>query len=326
MMNASRLIIRLLLPGIIFVGCAATQPNKSLLSSEFNNIFKYKLDANLFEARKVLKEISFFNPSLAIELGKLPEFQRSIKDDNLRALYRFLSLYRVYQVELDTIFEQIFFIGRPEIRRFNTPLQALFWLAKDQKLEDMRFIIRNFNLTDLLELSWPLLYTEHLHRWRWRSIQARKLFDNCLDENLKRKIEAFFKESRGAIEYIISLAERHPHKFGYEFQSFNKSLFLQNKRWKNFKTVVDRLNAPELIHYYIIKNFNFETGVALSPKKTFLEKTGNSHSLALLGQLFLKNNGYQTFVRTVKIADSPLCNGAFRVGYPLRKQRIFAGG
>ena len=289
----------------ILAGCAATQPNKSLLQNEFSHILKYKLDPNFFSARKTLKEISLSNRSLAIELGKLPEFQRSIKDDDLSALKKLLSLYSTCQIDFDKFFDQIYFIGKPEIRRFNAPLQALFWLVKDEKLGDIDYIIRDFYLEDLLGKSWILLHTEHLHRWRWRSIQARKLFDSCRDENLKRKIEVFFYKNRGATDYIISLAEQHPDRFAHKFQSFNNDLLLQQKRWNNFKTVVDRINAPELVHYYIIKNFNFEPNLFLKPEEIFFKKSGNSRALALLGELILKKNGYRTFIRNVEISDSP---------------------
>ncbi len=304
-MKATILIIRLMLLCFILAGCAATQPNKSLLQNEFSHILKYKLDPNFFSARKTLKEISLSNRSLAIELGKLPEFQRSIKDDDLSALKKLLSLYSTCQIDFDKFFDQIYFIGKPEIRRFNAPLQALFWLVKDEKLGDIDYIIRDLYLEDLLEKSWILLHTEHLHRWRWRSIQARKLFDSCRDENLKRKIEVFFYKNRGATDYIISLAEQHPDRFAHKFQSFNNDLLLQQKRWNNFKTVVDRINAPELVHYYIIKNFNFEPNLFLKPEEIFFKKSGNSRALALLGELILKKNGYRTFIRNVEISDSP---------------------
>ena len=305
MMKATILIFRLLLLCFILAGCAATQPNKSLIQNEFSHILKYKLDPNFFAARKTLKEISLSNRSLAIELGKLPEFQRSIKDDDLSALKKLLSLYSTCQIDFDKFFDQIYFIGKPEIRRFNAPLQALFWLVKDEKLGDIDYIIRDFYLKDLLEKSWIMLHTEHLHRWRWRSIQARKLFDSCRDENLKRKIEVFFYKNRGATDYIISLAEQHPDRFAHKFQSFNNDLLLQQKRWNNFKTVVDRINAPELVHYYIIKNFNFEPNLFLKPEEIFFKKSGNSRALALLGELILKKNGYRTFIRNVEISDSP---------------------
>jgi hypothetical protein len=305
MMKVSRLIIRLLLICFLLAGCAATHPNKSLLQNESSHILKYKFDSNFFTARNILKEIFLSNELLAIELGKIPEFQRSIKDKDLIALNRFLSLYRTHHTELDNFFDQIYFIGKPEIRRFNAPLQALFWLIKDERRDDIISIIRGSNLEDLLETSWVLLYTEHLHRWRWRNIQARMLFDSCLDDNIKRKIEVFFYKNNGATDYIISLAEQHPDKFAHAFQSFNKNLSLQRNRWKNFKAVLDRINAPELVHYYIIKNFNFESSLFSKPEETFLKKSGNSHALAILGELFLKQNGYNTFVRTIQIPDSP---------------------
>jgi hypothetical protein len=290
----------------VLAGCAAAQPNQSLLHNEFSHIFKYKYDSNFFSARNILKKFYLSNASLAVELGKIPEFQRSIDAKNINALDKLHSLYETHRVDFDKYFDQIYYIGLPEKRRFNAPLQALFWLAKDKKQDVLISIIRGSNLTDLLDASWVLLYTEHLHRWRWRNIQARMLFDNCLDNNLKKKIEVFFQRNRGATDYIISLAEKHPDKFTHEFQPFDKNLSRHRNRWNNFTAIVDRINAPELVHYYIIKNFHFESNLFSKPRDTFLKNSGNSHALAVLGELFLKHNGYDTFVRTIKIPDS-LC-------------------
>ena len=49
---------------------------------------------------------------------------------------------------------QSFRVGVPEVRRYCSPLQALYWMAEDGKHEEMDAIIDNYNLTDLLIWSW----------------------------------------------------------------------------------------------------------------------------------------------------------------------------
>lgn len=134
------LIITLVALGIILSGgCAGlgkTKPNepyKGPYPSGFN-------------------DLSAKNPLLAEELGKLPEIQDGISEIEARALDRLCVFYNRNQRDFDLAFERMYDQGYPNVRKFCSPLQALYWLALDNKLDQID--ISNFDLTALLNQAW----------------------------------------------------------------------------------------------------------------------------------------------------------------------------
>jgi hypothetical protein len=68
---------------------------------------------------------------LARELGKLPELQDGVDQDDLEALRVIRTVYRENPKEFDAAFAEMYKVGKPEVRRYCSPLQALYWLAED---------------------------------------------------------------------------------------------------------------------------------------------------------------------------------------------------
>jgi hypothetical protein len=99
-------------------------------------------------------ELSEKNPLLAQELGKLPEINDGLSDKEKIALEKIVKLYKYNPKSFNTAFNLMFRVGVPEVRRYCSPLQALYWMAEDGKHEEMDAIIDNYNLTDLLIWSW----------------------------------------------------------------------------------------------------------------------------------------------------------------------------
>ena len=119
-----RTILRLFLWSLIvgacivyLSGCASTKPNTpypGLYPSRFN-------------------ELSINNPLLAQELSKIPEIQDGISDEDTMALEQICMFYKKNQRAFNSAFEQMYEVGNPVIRKFCTPLQALYWLALDDR-------------------------------------------------------------------------------------------------------------------------------------------------------------------------------------------------
>jgi hypothetical protein len=195
--------------------------------------------------------------------------------------------------------------GRPDIRRFNAPLQAVYWLVRDNKTYEAEVLINDYHLEDLLVQAWVLTHNIHLHQWKWRTTEAAKLYKSCQDQEIIQKIRAFYAKNKGVTDYIIALAEKHTESFGYRYQSFDKALAKHRTRWNEFDMVADRVSSPELVHFYIMTEFTFEPGECAGPKKTFHRKSGNSAAVARLGRFLLKRSGYKTFKRKVRINHSP---------------------
>jgi hypothetical protein len=141
--SISRLNCLIILP-FFFVGCASlgkTKPNepyKGPYPTSFN-------------------EIKLKNPLLAIEIGKLPEILDGISPSEAAALEEIVDLYNKAPEDFDKAFTEMFQTGLPNVRKYCTPLQALFWLAEDGEVKELAVQIRDYDLRDLLYTAWYML-------------------------------------------------------------------------------------------------------------------------------------------------------------------------
>jgi hypothetical protein len=91
-------------------------------------------------------ELAHKNKILAEELGKLPEIQDGISEKDTVALEKIIELYNDDPVSFEAAFNEMFKIGIPKVRKYCTPLQALYWMIEDGKTEDAKNIIANYKL------------------------------------------------------------------------------------------------------------------------------------------------------------------------------------
>ena len=113
----------------------------------------------------VFKELSAENRLLATEIAKLPEIQDGFSDKDVLALERISRYYHRHPEDFDTAFHIMYNEGYPDIRKFCTPLQALYWLALDDELE--RIDIAKYTLLDLLNEAWYKTGFEYDGKGRW---------------------------------------------------------------------------------------------------------------------------------------------------------------
>ena len=93
------------------------------------------------------------NRTLALEAGRLPAFEKSIKEKDIVALGRFTDLVENATPEQKTNLESLLSIGLKEFRRYSSPLEAIFWtLAKDDY--DRNKQILQLPLEELLDKAW----------------------------------------------------------------------------------------------------------------------------------------------------------------------------
>lgn len=291
---------------LITGGCASTSPNISILDESYFLNNQVTTDRNFKDAKILLNVLYDKNKKIAYELGRIPELQDGISNDEVSAINKLVDCYRDNELVFNFIFDEMYFVGFPKTRKYCTPLQALLWLFIDKSYEEVEGLIYDFSTEKLLYNAWVLENNMYFHRWRWRTQQAQMLFHSCTDSNLKEKIVRYYEENQGVVDYIIALAEKTPGKFDHKYIDFDIIEKKHSDRWKNHKIVFDRLNAPELIHFFIYHNFFYEPNEYNSPKKTFYSKYGNSKSLAKLGQYLLKRSGYKTFFICIK-DQSSLC-------------------
>ena len=226
--------ILLIVVALAFAGCATpTKPNipYSVPIPELDNIAQR-------------------NMLLATELRKLPEIQDGVSPLESSALEKIVELYDRFPDKFDKALEQMYEVGIPEVRKYCSPLQTLFWLVEDGKINICNQVINNYDLKTLLDGGW--------------------------------KTEKFgIKEYGGLI--------------------FNEDLKNHKKRWGNFSEVIDRLNAPELLHYYDKMNISDEDywGERKTNKSVFEDGCGNCVDVSQFNTFCLSKAGYKTYLIAV---------------------------
>lgn len=104
--------------------------------------------------------------------------------------------------------------------------------------------------------------------------------------------------------YIMDDFQRKKEVFTFsDWETIEKAI--EQSRWKLFYTVADRLNSPELISYYINKNFFFRKTPANGVFFTFFDKKTQCTDAAYFAQFMLDRAGYKTFMRSVKWDEDP---------------------
>ena len=120
--------------GAFLYGCAtATTPNSPYRGPGYPSNFSH---------------LALRNPLLAMELGKIPELTDGISVKEKKALATIAKIYQEEPIGFDSAFTRLYKIGLPEVRKYCSPLQAIFWLAEDGEL-DKEFI--HYSLRELLD-------------------------------------------------------------------------------------------------------------------------------------------------------------------------------
>ena len=275
------------------------------------------------------------NALLAGELTKLPEI-RTIRNRGTRlAMDNLLALYRMSPDRFDQMFRHMNRIGLPDNRKYCTPLQAFFWAVEDEKMNASG---------DLLGLDVERTF-DNQGRCRPRLNDTAKPPDKrlgtgcatsapCLDNVLDaawngesrllgdrtiRDIVHGIQTDDAAQDYAMLVRKRTSRQIqGYIMDDYlqTPSIFaardwstiesaINQSRWKQFFTVADRLNAPELVSYYINKYFYFRKTPASGVYFTFFEKSAQCTDAAYFAQFMLARAGYRTFIRSVKWDPDP---------------------
>ena len=249
-----------------------------------------------------------WNPLLASEIRKLPEFQNGVAVQEEKALDDLVELYASNSKAFSNAFKQMYQVGIPEVRKYCSPLQALYWLFEDGKTGWAKKAVANFtanndtkkNLYDLLDNSWASFKNEFALEWYWRVEEAIKLEASCTDPDIIRKIQRHKEENlgpKGLTDYAIQVAKEHPKVFTYKFDpsQFEDYKQKQIERWNDFNTVIERLNAPESVDKYQKLNFiyNLHFRKTATARSMFKKKVGNCYAHAVFATYALKKAGYE---------------------------------
>ena len=221
---------------ILTIGCVkATTPNTSAIyripsiSNQRQTLPEKSKSQTQYEfpgsAQILFVKVNDIDNVLAIEIGRLPEFQGQISDLEVRSLSRFLDLLIISSPQEKSNLKKLLEVGKPNFRRYCSPLQAIFWLLEkeDYNTKESPF---SYSLNTLLKKSWK---------------------------------------------------------------------FSEKDRWDDYDIVTDRLNAPELVSFYEIRQFYYEThpGEPANSYWLFKSKKGDCKDVTAFSVYCLKKGGYK---------------------------------
>jgi len=100
-----------------------------------------------------LGNIAKKNKLLYNEIGKLPEIQDGISEIEENYLKIINEIYLKTRSKFDAMFIEMNEVGFPHRRKYCTPLQALFWIVENGKIQKLYEIINSYSLEKLLDSS-----------------------------------------------------------------------------------------------------------------------------------------------------------------------------
>ena len=242
---------------------------------------------------------------MAIELGKLPELQDGISFQEKQALE---ILHRKYVDDTDSFdraFEEMYKIGLPDVRRYCSPLQALFWLAEDNELRSDSNLFVNYSLEHLLAKAWKF---DPLSHRLMSDKQIKEVIDGIQIEDIKKKYLDDLQSGATCAQIQHGLAADYKRSRRINLQTFSKEaaeIIKQNlmsakhaPRWTDFRAVIYRLNAPELVDYYERARFKYVYHWELptpvvNPQYVFKYNKGECVSITRFTVLCMGRAGYK---------------------------------
>ena len=264
-------------------GCATTKPNTPF-AGPYPQCFN---------------ELSAKNPLLANELGKLPEVQDGISELEETALDHFVRIYNHNAKSFNKAFQEMYPAGKPNVRKYCTPLQAMYWLLLDNKIKIFNQTVQKYDLKLLLDKSWGQgIKGDYLE------LSSEKVHEIAKSINGKEETYVPNNVSTDVLKKIIIYHYfENPRIFTKNHKTFMINALNNefNNRWNNFDTVVDRLNSPELVDYWINSNivYKYFKGNTRSATSVFKSKIGDCDDLANFGRVALSRGGYSVFGRRV---------------------------
>lgn len=284
---------------------------------------------------KNLKCLGHLNLHLADEVAKLPEIRKFKTDSSRLALSNLIKIYRFAPHEFDSMFEAMNRIGLPKFRKYCSALQAMLWLLQDEKMSASGLLLgltverrvdetgngRPYLISDPESSDEEYDSRVKSHEYTIERILDAAWKDECLllQRSAINQIINRIQTASEAEEYAL-LLKRHDD---LQLQRYIMDDFMKKRkifdvndwhrirtavdqsRWKVFSTVADRLNAPELISYYINKFFSFRKTPSSGVFFTFFDNKAQCTDAAYFAQFLLERAGYKTFIRSVKWDNDP---------------------
>ena len=178
-------------------------------------------------------ELFHKNPLLAKELSKLPEIQDGIFESEATALDHFVRIYNHNAKSFDKAFQEMYQVGLPEVRNIGTPLQALYWLAEDSKIDELHSQIHNYSLWNLLNSPWNFNERLELEALDLSEREAQKIVDA-----LSKDVIWHARYQETAKDVVKFCYNKNPNDIPREY----RELIENGNNYKIAKEIFDRNN------------------------------------------------------------------------------------
>ncbi len=170
----------------------------------------------------IFKQIYALDPAVAIEVGKLPEFQGNIGERQVQALTKFIDLIQNATEPEKANLANFMEIGKPASRQYCVPLQAIFWILERGKprskptIQEIEYFqlakIGNkpginpldYSLEELLAQAWDFSEQD---RWKDYEIATDRLNAPEL-VNYYERARFIYKSRKGKPEYDTEYPQR----------------------------------------------------------------------------------------------------------------------
>lgn len=176
------------------------------------------------EVQALFQQLHALDPALAVEVGRLPEFQGKVGDRQILALNRFTDLIPNLSPEEKSNLANFLKVGQPKFRRYCTPLQAIFWLLEEEETY-LKHNPLHYPLEDILLYAWD--FTEK-SRWSDFEIVSDRLnspeFINYYEQAIFTYVshgecpgyaKGIFKSKKGCCSDYTAFSEYCLRKAGY---------------------------------------------------------------------------------------------------------------
>ncbi len=221
----------------LIIGCAVapTKPNISALyriptlkaqlqalPAKFQPSAKEPLPE---EVQTLFQQLYTLNPALALEIGRLPEFQGKVGKRQVVAMRRFVDLIENATADEKANLSMLLKEGKPEIRCYCTPLQAIFWLLEEDECLLGPNLLQ-YPLKDILVYAWD--FTEE-HKWKDFEIVTERLnspelinyyehynFRYVSHGECPGSAKSIFKSKKGCCSDFTAFSEYCLRKAGYD--------------------------------------------------------------------------------------------------------------
>jgi hypothetical protein len=159
------------------------------------------------EGEVLFRQLYELDPVLALEVGKLPEFQKEIGPKQIVALTRIVDL-TVHATDQDKAnLGKFLKIGLPAVRRYSATLQAIFWILEredyDSENNPLKCDSPNFNrcLSNLLRNAWKF---KEKDRWNdYETVTDRLNAPELVDYYELKKFVYVFRNDHNSYPTIL---------------------------------------------------------------------------------------------------------------------------